>query len=334
MKKMLLAGVAAIALTGAATAEEIEELNFGIISTESSAALEESFGPFLAELEEFLGVPVNPFFAQDYAGVIEGMRFDEVDVAWFGNASAMQAVDRAEGEIFAQTVKDTGEMGYYSLLIAHVDNDEINGLEDVLNCDAGLTFGNGDPNSTSGFLVPSYYVFALNNVTPDDCYARVLNSNHETNALAVANQQVDFATNNTESLYARLQKQRPEDAANIKEIWRSPLIPGDPIVWRGDLPQDAKNKIYTFFMTFGRMGTPEQVAAEREILAGLSDGWGPFVPSSNAQLYPIRQLALFRDRLTTEADDTLSDEEKQQMIAEIDAQLDELNRLAESVPNM
>ncbi|MEO1198364.1 MAG: phosphonate ABC transporter substrate-binding protein [Pseudomonadota bacterium] len=334
MKRMLLAGVAAIALTGAATAQEIEELNFGIISTESSAALEESFGPFLVELEEFLGIPVNPFFAQDYAGVIEGMRFDEVDVAWFGNASAMQAVDRAEGEIFAQTVKDTGEMGYYSLLIANVDNDDINGIEDVLNCDAGFTFGNGDPNSTSGFLVPSYYVFALNGVTPDDCYSRVLNSNHETNALAVANGQVDFATNNTESLYARLVQERPEDAANIKEIWRSPLIPGDPMVWRGDLPQSAKNQIYTFFMTFGRMGTPEEVAAERAILANLSDGWGPFVPSSNAQLYPIRQLALFRDRLTTEADDTLSDDEKAERIAEIDAQLDELNRLAETVPNM
>jgi len=153
---MLLGGIAALAMTASVNAEEITEINFGIISTESTAALEESFGPFLQEMEEFMGMPVKAFFAQDYAGVIEGMRFDEVDVAWFGNKSAMEAVDRAGGEIFAQTIKDTGEEGYYSLLITQSDRADINTIEDVLDCSKGLTFGNGDPNSTSGFLVPGY----------------------------------------------------------------------------------------------------------------------------------------------------------------------------------
>src|SRR3546814_4103749 len=48
-------------------------------------------------------LPIYAFFAPDYAGVIEGMRFNKVQVAWFGNASAMQAVDRADGENFVQT---------------------------------------------------------------------------------------------------------------------------------------------------------------------------------------------------------------------------------------
>lgn len=49
---------------------EIKELNFGIISTESTANLKEGFDPFVKALEKKLGMKVNAFFAPDYAGVI------------------------------------------------------------------------------------------------------------------------------------------------------------------------------------------------------------------------------------------------------------------------
>src|SRR3546814_1971338 len=86
----------------------------------------------------------------------------------------------------------------------------------------------------------------LNGKTPEDCFSRVVNSNHEGNAMAVASGKIDVATNNTESIYARLAEANPEAAASIKEIWRSPLIPSDPMVWRKALPEDAKQKIYYF----------------------------------------------------------------------------------------
>ena len=294
------AGLALAATMGTvAQAEMPKEINFGIISTESSSALEASFGPFLADMEKALGVTVNPFFASDYAGVIEGMRFGKVDVAWFGNKSAIEAVDRAGGEVFAQTIKDDGSRGYHSLLIAHKDS-KLNSLEDVLACDRSLTFSNGDPNSTSGFAVPAYYVWALNGKAPEDCFSRVVNSNHEGNALAVATGKIDVATNNTESIYARLAKTNPQAAANIKEIWRSPLIPSDPMVWRMALPEDAKQKIYYFFMQYGRFGAPEKVQRERAVLAGVSDGWGPFLASSNAQLLDVRQLEAYSAKINAE----------------------------------
>lgn len=288
---------AALALSASLVyADMPDEINFGIISTESTSALESSFGPFLNDMSESLGVKVNTFFASDYAGVIEGMRFGKVDVAWFGNKSAIEAVDRAGGEVFAQTIKDDGSKGYYSLLITHKDS-KLNSLEDVLACDQTLSFGNGDPNSTSGFAIPGYYVWALNNKEPEDCFARVTNSNHEGNAMAVANGKVDVATNNTESIYARLAKTNPEAAANIKEIWRSPMIPSDPMVWRKELSDEAKQKIYYFFMQYGRFGDMEKVKTERAILASVSDGWGPFLASSNAQLLEVRQIEAFKDKV-------------------------------------
>ena len=224
------------------------------------------------------------------------MRFGKVDVAWFGNKSAIEAVDRAGGEVFAQTIKADGSRGYYSLLITNKDS-KINSLDDVLKCDKTLTFGNGDPNSTSGFAIPGYYVWALHNKTPEDCFARVTNSNHEGNAMAVAAGKVDVATNNTESVYDRLAKTNPEAAGKIKEIWRSPMIPSDPMVWRKELPDDVKQKVYFFFMQYGRFGDPEKVKHERAVLASMSDGWGPFLASSNAQLLDVRQIEAFKAKI-------------------------------------
>ncbi len=282
------------------------EINFGIISTESQQNLRQQWEPFLADMEAATGAKVNPFFASDYAGVIEGMRFDKVQVAWFGNKSAMEAVDRAEGEIFVQTVDGSGNPGYWSLILAPADS-PLTSVEDLLKCDGTLNFGIGDPNSTSGFLVPTTFVFAANGIDPKECFKTVRNANHETNALAVANGQVDAATNNTENL-ARIEQNNPEAFKKIKIIWKSPLIPADPIVWRKDLPQETKDKIKNFFLTYGTSETAGDQAAELKVLEALV--WAPFRTSSNDQLLPIRVMELSKQIAQIEADDALSAEDK------------------------
>ena len=306
-----------LGLAGTAQAQGLKELNFGIISTESSTNLKTIWQPFLADMEKQTQMKVNAFFAPDYAGVIEAMRFNKIQIAWYGNASAIQAVDRADGEVFVQTTSKDGSPGYWSLLLVHKDS-PIQSLQDVLGAPGKFTFGNGDPNSTSGFLVPSYYAWGVNNIDLRKHFSRVVAANHETNALAVANKQVDIATNNTENL-ERLEKTMPEKAAQVRAIWKSPLIPSDPIVWRKDLPAEAKQTIKTFFMTYG-----SKDEREKKVLADLQ--WGPFKESSNKQLVPIRQLALFRDKIKLEADANMAADEKAKKLAEIEAKLAELNK--------
>ncbi|OJX80000.1 phosphonate ABC transporter substrate-binding protein [Magnetospirillum sp. 64-120] len=310
----------------AAPAWAEETLNFGIISTESSQNLKTEWVPFLADMEKQTGFKVKAFFAPDYAGIIEGMRFNKVQVAWFGNKSAMEAVDRADGEIFVQSVDAEGNPGYWSHLLVHKDS-KLNSVADVLKNAGELSFGNGDPNSTSGFLVPGYYVFAQNGVDdPKKIFKRVVNANHETNAMAVANKQVDVATNNSENLRL-IEARQPEKYKDIKVIWTSPLIPADPIVWRKDLDKASKDKIKTFFLTYGVAApgkSQDQVKKEIEVLAGLQ--WAPFKASTNDQLLPIRQLALFKDRNKIAADTKLDEADKKAKLAEIDAKLAELNK--------
>jgi len=312
------------ALFNAAHADEQEKsLNFGIISTESQQNLKPQWDPFLKDMEKKLGVKVNAFFAPDYAGIIQGMRFNKVDIAWYGNLSAMEAVDRANGQVFAQTVAADGSPGYWSVLIVNKDS-PINNLQDMLAKRKELTFGNGDPNSTSGYLVPGYYVFAKNNAAPNE-FKRSVNANHETNALAVANKQVDVATNNTENL-DRLKQTAPEKFKDLKVIWKSPLIPGDPIVWRKNLSEATKDKIYDFFMTYGK--TPEEAA----VLKGLT--WAPFRPSSDLQLVPIRQLALFKQMQGVKDNKGLAEPEKATKVTALQNQLSDLDRLTAALSAM
>ncbi|RPY07396.1 phosphonate ABC transporter substrate-binding protein [Pseudomonas aeruginosa] len=311
----LLAG----SLAGMAHADQ-PVINFGIISTESSQNLKSIWEPFLKDMSQQTGYQVKAFFAPDYAGIIQGMRFDKVDIAWYGNKAAMEAVDRAHGEIFAQTVAASGAPGYWSLLIANKDS-KIDSLEDMLANAKSLTFGNGDPNSTSGYLVPGYYVFAKNNVDPVKAFKRTLNSSHEVNALAVANKQVDVATFNTEGM-ERLELTQPEKARQLKVIWKSPLIPGDPLVWRNNLSDEQKNKLRDFFFKYGAN------AEQKKVLADLQ--WSKFQPSDDDQLLPIRQLELFKQRTDVANNANLGAEEKAAKLKAIDEELAKLEkRMAE-----
>jgi phosphonate transport system substrate-binding protein len=129
------------------------EINFGIISTESSQNQRTVWEPFLDDMKKTTGLKINAYFATDYAGIIEAMRFNKAQLAWYGNKSAMEAVDRADGEVFAKCISHDGSEGYYSHIIVNSDS-PINNLNDLWKEAANLSFSNGDPNSTSGFLVP------------------------------------------------------------------------------------------------------------------------------------------------------------------------------------
>src|SRR5262245_14270179 len=181
MKQLFSLGIAAASLAFAGTAAaQAKELNFSFITTESSANLKSAWLPLLEDMSKSTGIKVNAVFMPDYAGLIEAIRFNKVQVAWMGNKSAMEAVDRASGEVFAKVVGKDGNEGYYSLLVVHKDS-ALKNLDDVIRQRAGLTLGLGDPNSTSGTAVPGLYAFAANKVDPVKDFKRSVRSNHETN---------------------------------------------------------------------------------------------------------------------------------------------------------
>ncbi len=303
----------ATALAAASLAAAAQEINFGVIATDSASAQRERWEPFFRDMEKKTGIKVKSFYAPDYAGVIEAMRFNKIQVAWYGNKSAMEAVDRANGEIFAQVMYADGTFGYHGLLIAHKDS-PWNSVEDVLKNSKSINFSIGDPNSTSGFLIPTFYVFAKNGVDHRSAFKTVRNASHGANIQAVLARQVDVATNNTEDM-GKLESSKPELFAQLKVLWKSPLIPSDPFVWRKDLDPNVKARLKSFVLGYAKTD-PE----EKKILGAIYN-YGGFRESNNDQLIPIRQLELARDRTRVGNDEKLAADEKARLIAEIDRKL-------------
>lgn len=308
-KKIIVAGMLAISVLPAIA----KEISFGIIATDSASAQRERWEPFFKDMEKATGLTVKSFYAPDYAGVIEAMRFNKVQVAWYGNKAAMEAVDRANGEVFAQVGYADGTWGYHALLITHKDS-PYKSVDDVIKNGKNINFGIGDPNSTSGFLVPTYYIFAQRKIEARETFKTVRNASHGANIQAVLAKQVDVATNNTED-YGRLEATKPELASQIRVIWKSPLIPSDPFVWRKDLDQQTKDKIRKFVLEYAKNNP-----AEKEVLKNIYNYAG-FRASTDAQLNPIRQLELFKDRQKVEADASLTNADKKKKLADIDAAL-------------
>ncbi len=304
--------VFALSLLSASFLAAAQEINFGVISTDSASVQRERWEPLFRDMEKRTGLTIKAFYAPDYAGVVEAMRFNKVQVAWYGNKAAIDAVDRSNGEVFAQILRSDGSLGYYSLLITQKDS-PYNNLNDVLKNSKSINFGIGDPGSTSGFLVPSYYVFAMNKVDPRTAFKTIRNASHGANIQAVLAKQVDVATNNTEET-DKLEQTKPDMAKELKIIWKSPLIPNDPIVWRKDLDPAVKAKVKSFLIGYGKTD------ADKEVMSKIYNYSG-FKESTNDQLIPIRQLELYKDRVKIENDAQYSAEEKTRLLADIDKKL-------------
>jgi len=314
------AGASEDVAAGEACAPEIAEIDFGIISTESQENLQELWEPFLARMSEDMGRPVNGFYATDYAGVIEAMGAGKIQIAWYGGKSYIEAAERSGAEAFAQTVASDGTKGYYSHLITNKENPIVseidveagNGDQYIIENSADLTFAFNDPNSTSGFLVPSYYVFAQNDVNPEESFEELIFAgSHEATAQAVANDQVDVATNNSESM-ERLNQSDPEAYEQVQIIWTSPIIPSDPIAYQEEVPDCLKAQFRDFFHTI-----------DDESVLGPLD-WQGFDEASDTDWNAIRELDIGEQLLSVQNDDSLSPEDKQTQVDELRKQLEAL----------
>ena len=142
-----------------------KEITFALLSTENAAEITRRWGPILAQLEKDLGVKVKPVTATDYRGTIEALKFKKAEIGHLGPKSYVEASNNnyANVEPIAQLQLANGSLGYRSCLIVHSDSDMFS-PEDM----AGKTFAFNDPNSTSGYLVPSAFFMMEMGVDPEE----------------------------------------------------------------------------------------------------------------------------------------------------------------------
>ena len=261
-----------------------EKIVFTVLSAEGQASSGPLWQPLLDDLERELGIPVEPVFGSNYSVLVEAMSADQAQIGWFSALPAVQAIDRAQGEVIARTVDIEGKDSYVSTIIVKKGSGIT--IEDVIACGKRFTFGIGDAQSTSGTLAPMTYFFAPRDIDPRACFSTVRSANHQANAFSVANGQVDVATSNSVNTVF-LRRQNPQIADKIEEIWQSPPIPESGIVIRSDLPADVKEKIRRFFTTYGQ-GVGPDVERQREVMRALN--YSQFRAADNSYLDPIRVM--------------------------------------------
>jgi len=231
---------------------------------------------------------VKPFFGTNYTSLIEAMRFKQTDVGWFTNQSGLEAVRRANGEVFARTVKPNGPDGYQAVIVVRKGSGIT--LDKLLKCDRTLNFGMGDAKSTSGALAPMTYLFAPRGVDPNTCFKTVRSANHEANLFSVAQGLLDAATNNTASMDRMAMmgtEMSKKTLASLDVIWTSPTIPEDPMVRRKDLDPAIKAKIDAFLFSYGTGDGPE-AERQRKVLERIQTK--PFKRADNSHLLPVREM--------------------------------------------
>ncbi|HQP18878.1 MULTISPECIES: phosphate/phosphite/phosphonate ABC transporter substrate-binding protein [Phenylobacterium] len=292
IRRSLITGLgvaAALTLAGCGKSEAPKtatpkELTFSILSAENQQSMGPLWQPLIDDMSAYIGVPVKPFFASNYTSLIEAMRFNQVQVGWFSAVPALEATERANGEILGRVVDSGGVDSYESVLIARKGAGVT--LDKVLKCDKSLNFGMGDAKSTSGTLAPKAYLFTPRNIEPAKCFKTVRSGSHQANVFAVANGVLDVATNNSVGLvFAK--RDNPQIAEKVEVIWSSPPLPESSIVARKDLDPAIREKMRQFFLTYGT-GTGPKADKQREVLKGLA--YGGFRPADGSYLDPVREM--------------------------------------------
>ena len=256
MKSLIAAALASTAFaTGAlAGAHEITEFRIGLLGCDNAQDRMNSNECLRAYTEEALGVPTRLFAPADYNGVIKGLLGGTIDMAWLG-ASAYAAIYLSDAEAVEPVLVKTnldGSFSYHSIGFARKDR-SITSLADA----KGKVFGFGDPNSTSGYLIPSVEIPQATGASMEsgDYFGEVrFTGGHEQTIVAVFNGDIDAGVTWADGLGAwedgynsgALRKAVDSglvDMNQMVEIWKSKPIPEGPVVLRKALPADVKEKM-------------------------------------------------------------------------------------------
>ena len=253
MKKTLaMALVATTTLSTGAFAQEITEFRIGILGGENAQDRMNNYECMVEYTTEALGVETKLFAPADYNGVIQGLLGGTIDMAWLGASSyaATYLQDPEAVEPVLVKVNLDGSIGYHSIGFARVDSG-IESLDDM----EGKVFGFGDPNSTSGYLIPSIeipqYAEGITMESGDYFGEVKFTGGHEQTIVAVNNGDIDGGVTwadgqgNWEDGYNSGALRRAVDAGlvdmnDLQQIWISNVIPEGPVVLRSALPDDVK----------------------------------------------------------------------------------------------
>ena len=268
-RRYILAGAAALVWAPAVARaadwkNQYPELTFAVVPAENATGVSDRYAGFMDYLSRELGVPVKLRIANDYAAVIEGQRAGNIQIAYYGPASYSKAyLTGVKTEPFVTTRNNDGAIGYYSVIYVKADSPykDIHDLK-------GKTIGFVDPNSTSGYNAPRFYLHK-NGIDVDSFFGKsIITGSHENGIIALDKGTVDCAADwwnaDNDSNLTRMVNKGMAKKDNFRIVFKSDLLPGSPYAYLTDLPADLKKAILNAFI---EAPTKDEAAFDR-----LSDG--------------------------------------------------------------
>jgi phosphonate transport system substrate-binding protein len=215
----------------------VTELRFALVPSDDTEQMMAGFDKLRAYLEKTLGMPVTVVQTTSYAACIEAMKKGRVDVAWLGPTSYIIAEQEADAEAFMVSVDSKGITTYNSLILVPA-NSTAKTLMDL----KGKKIAFVEASSTSGGLVPSYMIYKASGM-PAEKFANITYAgNHDAVVNVVKEGTVDGGATNNLTL-DRMLSQGKVTKDQVRILVQSDPIPGSPMVWRKDLPEDLRTKL-------------------------------------------------------------------------------------------
>jgi phosphonate transport system substrate-binding protein len=286
-RHVMATGAAALGLgLTRARAEALTEFRIGILGGENTQDRLARYDVFQKLLSEHLRMPVKLFPAADYAGVMQGIAAGQLEAAEFGASGFAGAwLDCKCIEPVVVPQEKDGSTYYYSVMVVRADS----GIETLAEM-KGRSLAWADPNSTSGYLIPSATLKTKGIKLEDGAYFSKtgFSGGHEQGVVAVLNKQYDAAVTWTSGQgemaegYTRGNLRSMVDRkmlkmSDIRIIWQSGKIPNGPWAVRTALPADLKKSFTAFLLDLPK--------SNRKVYDDVEQGSGVGYAPATMELY-------------------------------------------------
>lgn len=228
-------------------------MTLAAVPAENSADLQASYEPLIKLLEKETGSTIEFVQASDYAGVVEGMIADNVDLAFFGPfAYVVAGLNGAKLTPLGAVIGEKGaEPGYQSYGLARSEESNINGLADF----AGKKVCFVDPSSTSGFLYPTAGLIEAGVVESGSeadisaAMTPIYAGGHDASALSIASGDCDAGFAFDSMVDSTMIEKGDLQPGQLKTVWKSEMIAGSVFAANDSLGPEAVEKLTTLFTT-------------------------------------------------------------------------------------
>ncbi|UHQ95250.1 phosphate/phosphite/phosphonate ABC transporter substrate-binding protein (plasmid) [Haloterrigena alkaliphila] len=224
-----------------------------------------------AYLESELDVSVDLRTTSDYAGLVQAMTAEQVDLGYFGGVSYILAHQRVNATPIVVGSK-SGRTDWHSVFLAH-ESTAVTSMDDVKRTADSVDLVFGDPLSTSGTVMPTYYLRRRHDLFPDRAFKSVTHVGaHDAVAETVSGGNSDIGALNAR-IYDRLVETSSVDET-VTEVWRTPGFADYPWAVNDTLDEETVSGISDAFISLdekGRDAILDQQNVDKYVTTGHED---------------------------------------------------------------